>query len=70
MILAAVSHPVFGIPKLTTKLHSRDIKEAKETKQKLLNGNESTLKTNQKTKRNIFTKEVDNIAKQYCMIII
>ena len=33
LILAAVSHPVFGIPELTTKLHSRDIKEAKETKQ-------------------------------------
>ena len=44
LILAAVSHPLFGIPELTTKVHSRDIKEAKEIKQKFREIQEPSVK--------------------------
>ena len=44
LVLAALSHPVYGPPELDMAIHTRDIKKAKETRTQLFEGREPILK--------------------------
>ena len=65
LIIAPVSHPVFGDPGLD--LDERTRKETKSCKQNLLTGKENTLKLDDHKKRQVFPASVEAIARERWM---
>ena len=63
IIVAAVSHPVYGDPGLD--LSSRQKADCKKSKENLLTGKTAKLKLPDKKKRQIYPKSVENIAKEH-----
>jgi hypothetical protein len=65
LVLAALSHPVYGPPELDMAIHTRDIKKAKETRTQLFEGREPILKVEENKKRQIYPKEVEDMGRQH-----
>ena len=63
IFIAGVSHPVYGDPGLGLSWSAK--KRAKEMKQKLLREKEATLKLPEKKSREIFPKNVEEIARMH-----